>query len=143
MKREEFRHFFKLSVRWGDTDQLGHINNTEFLRYLECGRVDYCEKVLGFLYTKALTEGWILADIGCRFVDQLVYPCEIEIGSRLSRIGNSSAEMLAAIYRTGEPEPVATSKAIVVWFDFIEQNNKRVPDVIREKIKRFEVIQPE
>lgn len=139
MKREDFRHYSKLSVRWGDTDQLGHINNTEFLRYLECGRVDYCEKVLGFRYTKDLTEGWILADIQCRFIDQLMYPSDIEIASRLSHIGNSSAEMLAAIFRTGEPELVATSKAVVVWFDFVEQMNKRVPDEIREKVNAFEI----
>jgi len=143
MKREEFRHFYKLPVRWGDTDQLGHINNVEFFRYIESGRVDYCEQAMGVTYSTDMKEGWVLADIQCSFVQQLHYPCEIEIASRISRIGNSSAEMLAAIFRVGESDPVATSKGIVVWLDFIEQVNKRVPDEARERIKNFEIILPE
>ncbi len=142
MKREEFNHFYKLAVRFGDADVLGHINNTEFLRYLECGRVAYCADVLDMIYSKDLAEGWVLVDIQCSFLQQLHYPCEVEIGSRLSKIGNSSAEMEAAIYRVGEDVPVATSKAIFVWFDFVGQTKKRVPDEARERIKNFEFISP-
>ena len=143
MKREDFRHFYKLPVRWNDADQLGHINNVEFFRYLECGRVDYCKQAMDILYTTDMKEGWVLADIQCSFLQQLHYPCEIEIASRISRIGNSSAEMLAAIFRVGESEPVATTKGIVVWLDFIEQVNKRVPDEYREKIINYEVVSPD
>ena len=142
MNREDFRHFYKLPVRWNDADQLGHINNVKFFRYIECGRVDYCEQAMGIIYTTDMKEGWVLADIQCSFQQQLHYPCEIEIASRISRIGNSSAEMLAAIFRVGESTPVATSKGIVVWLDFIEQVNKRVPDEYREKIVDYEILPP-
>ncbi len=142
MKHEDFRHVYRMQVRWNDADQLGHINNVEFFRYLECGRVDYCEKVMDLVYTTGMKEGWVLADIQCSFLQQLHYPCEIEVASRISRIGNSSAEMLAAIYRKGEAAPVATSSGVVVWLDFVAQTNKRVPEKYREKINRYEILSP-
>jgi len=39
MSKQEFTHVFPLSVRWGDADVYGHINNVEFVRYVESGRV--------------------------------------------------------------------------------------------------------
>ena len=36
-----------LQVRWGDSDRLGHVNNTRFVEYLQEGRVQFLNAVLG------------------------------------------------------------------------------------------------
>ncbi|CCQ15946.1 Thioesterase superfamily protein [Rhodococcus sp. AW25M09] len=36
-----------LGVRWGDSDRLGHVNNTRFVEYLQEGRVQFLDAVLG------------------------------------------------------------------------------------------------
>ncbi len=143
MKRNDFTHFYELSVRWGDADLLGHINNTEFLRYLESGRIDYCDHVLNLIYNKELSEAFILADVQCSFLQQIHYPSRLQIATRVSKIGNSSAELAAAIFCGDNEEPAATSISIVVWFDFSVQESRRIPDAIRENILKFENIPPE
>ena len=42
MQQSEFQHLYQMDVRWGDQDVLGHVNNAQLIRYIECGRVDYC-----------------------------------------------------------------------------------------------------
>ncbi|KQU44271.1 4-hydroxybenzoyl-CoA thioesterase [Rhodococcus sp. Leaf278] len=36
-----------LQVRWGDSDRLGHVNNTRFVEYLQEGRVQFLNAVFG------------------------------------------------------------------------------------------------
>ena len=36
-----------LQVRWGDSDRLGHVNNTRFVEYVQEGRVQFLNAVLG------------------------------------------------------------------------------------------------
>lgn len=143
MNREDFTHFTPLTVRWGDADLLGHINNTEFLRYLESGRIEYCHRVLDILYQRGLKQAFILADVQCTFLDQLHYPSDIEIATRVSRIGNSSAELQEAIFLKDSMLPAATSRSVIVWFDFLKQTSQSIPKEIREKILAYESLKPD
>ncbi|MGB1702527.1 MAG: acyl-CoA thioesterase, partial [Cycloclasticus sp.] len=63
MSKQDFSHVFPLSVRWGDADVYGHINNVEFVRYIESGRVAYCNDVMGLNLKAGMESGWVLADI--------------------------------------------------------------------------------
>lgn len=141
MQRAEFKHFLEVAVRWGDMDAFGHVNNAQFFRYLESGRVAYLEEVLQIPLTKSETV--ILADIQCSFRQQLHYPAIIEVATRVARIGNSSLQLAGAIYQKNEGMPVATSKGILVWFDTQVQRPKTVPDQVRHVIIEFEAITPE
>lgn len=137
MRRSDFKHLIELPVRWGDMDSLGHVNNVQYLRYLESGRVAYVEQVL---------EGnlsLILADIQCSFRQQLHYPVTVEVLTRISRLGRSSMDVLAAIHRKGEEQPVATSKGVIVWFDFREQRPAPIPQQVRETVLAYEVVAPD
>lgn len=136
--RSLFKHYICLHVRWGDADALGHINNTEFIRYLESSRIDYFQSVLNIELTKGINEGWVLADMQCSYLQQVHFPCELEVAMRFTKLGNSSAEIQAVIFRKGEDTPVATSKSISVWFDYFNQGTKRIPDNIRQAITEFE-----
>src|SRR5512144_2710025 len=123
MHRADFKHFIELLVRWGDMDAFGHVNNVQYMRYLESGRVAYIGEVLGI--TMESKENIVLADIHCTFLQQLRYPATVEIATRVARLGNSSLQIIFAIYRQGEAQPVLTGEGILVWFDF--SNDKAIP----------------
>lgn len=143
MQRTDFVHFYELPVRWGDLDALGHVNNVQLISYLECGRVAYCDKVLGLQFTPALKQGWILADIQCTFHQQLQFPCSIEVATRISRLGTSSAELVAAIFKRGSDGLILSSHAVTVWFDYEKQAGTPIPATVRSSIKRFEKTAPD
>lgn len=141
MQRSEFRHVVEVPVRWGDMDAFGHVNNAQFFRYLESGRVAYLEEVLQIPLTTS--ESVILADIQCSFRQQLHYPTTVEVATRIARIGKSSLQLVCVIYRKGEDLPVATSKGVLVWFDTQAQRPKAVPEKVRRRITEFESMAPE
>jgi len=138
MLRSDFRHFTELSVRWGDADALGHINNVQYARYLESARVAYSHDVVDINFGKHQSQSMILADIQLSFLKQLHYPCLLEIGTRVSKMGNKSLEITAAIFRKGEPSPVLTSVGVMVWFDYAQNQTDKIPDDIRAKLVDFE-----
>jgi len=79
MQRADFRHFIELPVRWGDMDAFGHINNVQYMRYLESGRIAYIEEVLGVAVEAE--ENIVLADIHCVFLQPLRYPVTVEVSA--------------------------------------------------------------
>ena len=141
MQRADFRHFIELPVRWGDMDAFGHVNNVQYMRYLESGRVAYIGDVLGIATEPR--ENIVLADIHCTFLQQLRYPVTVEVATRVARLGNSSLQMVFAIYRRGEEQPVLTGEGILVWFNFVNDKSIPLPESIRSAICRFEAVPPQ
>jgi acyl-CoA thioester hydrolase len=144
VNRSDFAHFVTLPVQWGDMDSIGHVNNAIYFRYVESGRIDYFRAIeatpAGGLFDG---EGPILADIQCSFIGQLHYPATIDVGTRTTRLGGKSFEIQAAIFVQGEDAPAATSRAVVVWFDYDNQKTAPIPSALRERISNLEVVPPE
>ncbi len=138
MSRADFYHLFPIEVRWGDADAMGHINNVQYLRYLESGRVAYCETVMDLFLHAGMGAGWILADMQCSYLQQVNYPAKLEVGTRISQIGNKSVTILADIFRQGEPESVLSSKGVMVWFDYQQQTTESIPARVRQMVVEFE-----
>ena len=44
--RAEFRFWWPVTVRWGDMDAMGHVNNAIYFQYLESARVGYFETLV-------------------------------------------------------------------------------------------------
>jgi len=140
--REKYTHVLPLAVRWGDADAMGHINNVQFVRYIESSRVDYGETVNKLKFQAGVDSCWILADLHCSFIGQLRYPCNIEVCTRTSRLGNKSAELISTVFVASKSNPVFSSVAVVVWFDYIRQQSMRIPVRVREQVIAFEGIKP-
>lgn len=144
VNRSDFAHFVSLPVQWGDMDSIGHVNNAVYFRYVESGRIAYFkaldenQEVDGHL-----SEGPILADIQCSFIGQLRYPAQIDIGTRTSKIGTKSFTIEAGIFEAGQDSPVATSRAVVVWFDYGKQQTVALSEAMRQRIMDIEVVPPQ
>lgn len=140
MHRDDFRHFISLTVQWGEMDTLRHVNNVQYFRYLESGRVAYIHEVLE--RTLEDPETMVLADVRCTFIQQLEYPATIQVASRISRLGKSSLDISNAIFREGETQPVATALCVVVWFDNLARRPAPFPAALRERVVAYEKISP-
>lgn len=138
MKRQDFKHIYKETVRWGDCDLLGHVNNTVYLRFIESGRLDYFLNVLGIELKPDSTEGFVMADIKGNFLGQVHYPCELEVATRFTRVGKSSVIVASDIFKAGTDEAVFTSTCTSVWCDYTQSKSAPFPDALRAKVKAFE-----
>ena len=142
IKRANFRHFFPMAVRWGDMDPLGHVNNTVFYRYSEEGRLNYFME-FGVGKPDAQNDSLILADLRCKFIQQLHYPAQVEVATRTSVLGNSSIRIQQGLFHAGTDDVVAGFDAIVVWFDYAKQTSAPVPAGMREAIISYELVAPQ
>ena len=140
MQRSDFRHFIDLPIRWGDMDALAHVNNVQFFRYLESGRIAYIDDLFPGQRT---SDNVVLADLQCSFLRQLHYPGVVHVGTRVSRIGRSSLQLRCGIFTNSDERPSATAQAVIVWFDFATQSTAPLPQTVREAIIAKEIVPPE
>ena len=140
-RRQGFRFFTATPTRWGDCDMFGHVNNVQFVRYYESGRLDYFHRLLELDTGPEVVNSLIIADIHVTFLRQIHHPCALEVGSRISRLGNSSFDFEAAIFGADEDEPYSTASAACVWFNFRDNRSQPIPAAERETIKKFEGIE--
>lgn len=119
----------------------GHVNNVQFARYYESGRLDYFHRLLNNTVAAGLQHSLIIADIHITFLRQIHHPCALEVGSRISRLGNSSFDFEAAIFAPGEDSPYSTAKAACVWFNYHANHSMPIPPAEREIIQQFEEIE--
>jgi acyl-CoA thioester hydrolase len=140
-QREGFRFFTQTPTRWGDCDMFGHVNNVQFVRYYESGRLDYFHRLLELSTGPDVVNSLIIADIHVTFLRQIHHPCALEVGTRISRLGNSSFDFEAAIFEQGDDQPYSTATAACVWFNFRDSHSTPIPPSERAIIKQFEGIE--
>lgn len=120
---------------------LGHINNVIYLRYIECGRLDYLSRVIGIRFEQPLEQGIILADIKLSYLRQVHHPANLEVATRVSRIGNTSLDLCAIIFDE-DGIAVVKSRAVCVWFDYAKNHKLSVPQTVRDSVSNYEVVKP-
>jgi acyl-CoA thioester hydrolase len=140
--RADFNFFTSVPTRWGDADMLGHINNVIFVRYLESGRLDYLDRVLGLKFKQPLGQGILIADMQVSYLSQVHHPTNLVVATRVSRVGNTSFDVLAKIYDE-QGDVVVSSKAVCVWYNFALNQKQSVPLAAREAVFDLETIKPE
>ena len=124
----------RMSMRWGEMDALGHMNNVAYLRYFEEVRIAWF-KSLELEYTVG-SEGPILGTITCKYLKPAIYPVELEITSYIGRPGNSSFVMWHELYNANDPaERFAEVEAKMVWIDIGAGTARPMPDWLREKLQ--------
>lgn len=131
------QHETNITVRFGETDLLGHVNNASYFSYLEHARVEFFKALSsdeGYQYDK-----WqfILATIKCDFLKQAYFDQELTIGTKVSRIGNKSFTLKQPIYDKETGKLVADGESVIVYFDFDEQTSKPIPEVLRRRLKEY------
>jgi acyl-CoA thioester hydrolase len=125
-------------VQWGDQDAFGHVNNTVYFRWFESGRIAYFDRLgVGDNRPGAKT-GPILAAINCNFRRQIGYPDAVQIGTRVTKIGNSSLTISHIIFSERLGSIAAEGDSVIVVFDYHAQKPVRIPDELRSKIAALE-----
>ena len=121
------------SVRWGDMDAMGHVNNAMYFRYLETARIDWFTAA-GFR-PDPQGQGPVIVNAFCNFYRQLEYPGDILVSLYVSDAARTTFETWATIEKLSEPGVVcASGGATTIWVDFPRQKAVELPDWIRKLV---------
>lgn len=136
MSSKKLVHTLRMPIRWGDMDAMGHVNNTNYFRYIESARIAWLEQVGGL--PDARGEGPVIVNASMSFLKQLTYPGEIEVTTFVSPPGRSSVEVsheIRLVNGQGEAgELHAEGMAKVVWVDFRLGKSAPLPEVLRAEL---------
>jgi len=130
--RGKLVHVEHMTMRWGDMDALGHMNNTVYFRCLEQARIAWFER-LGVDYRQG--EAPILGSISCRFRIPIVYPAELAISLHVSNARNSSFVLTSEITDRSDARVYAIGEAVMVWIDLAQGKSRPLPGWLREIIQ--------
>lgn len=133
MSSKKLVHTLRMPIRWGDMDAMGHVNNTNYFRYIESARIAWLEQVGGL--PDARGEGPVIVNASMNFLKQLTYPAEIEVTTFVSPPGRSSVEVsheIRLVDADGKAGDLhADGAAKVVWVDFKLGKSAPLPEVLR------------
>ena len=120
-------HTSRQSIRWGDMDALGHVNNVTYFRYLEQARIEWVYGLhpAGDAYESSDP---VIVNASCTFLEPLVYPGDIEVRMYLGDPGRTSIGSYYEIWMNGRQ--YADGAAKMVWIDLASGRSVPVPDAV-------------
>lgn len=123
----------RFTVRWGDMDAMGHVNNTQYFRYMETARIDWMSSIS--LNPDPQGQGPVIVNAFCNFYQQLAYPDEVLLKLFVSDPARATFETWATMERASQPGVVcAAGGGTVIWVDFPRQKSMDLPDWIRHQV---------
>ncbi len=132
-----FPHIEPITLRWGDQDSYGHVNNARYFTFMESARMGYMAAI-GLDRFETDTVGVALVATNCNFRRQLHYPGRLEVRARVSRIGNRSFTMSYQIAEPESGEVAANGEGVIAWADLAAGKSLPIPDGLRRAIEEFE-----
>ena len=134
--RADLGFWWPITVRWGDMDAMGHVNNSLYLQYVESARVGYFEAF-----------GWNSRDMGSdrqgpvvvsqtfNYRRQLFYPAEIDVGLRCDEVRNRSFILSFGVFRKAMDELIGDGQVVLVWLDYGLGRAVEIPPAVRKQLQ--------
>ena len=134
----EFPVVTTIPLLWGDLDAFGHVNNLVYMRWAEAGRIEYLLRVGQLPELPPSGVAPILASVKCDYRRVMNYPDTVLIGTRISRIGNSSFQMDHRLVSRNLDDVAAEVTSTLVMLDYRVNQPVTVPAVARAIIGNLE-----
>ena len=120
-------------LRYGDTDRQGHVNNAVFMTFLETGRVEVLHTPDNPLYDD--NAEFVLVNLNLDLQGEIRWPGEVEIGTCLSKIGNSSITFYQRVFQKGVC--VASAESVVVQMNTTTRKSQPLSETARTSLSDF------
>lgn len=120
---------YRVPVRWGDLDAFNHVNNANYLRYLEEARVQW-------LHT--LVSDWddvpavpVMAAVQLNYRVPIGWPAEVIVTQSIARLGSTSLTIANRIESADGAVLHADGEVVLVWIDRASGQPVPLPEVMR------------
>lgn len=123
-------HTTTITIRWGDMDAYGHVNNTVYFRYFEQTRVEWLER-MGSRVSVEEPVGPVIINASCTFLAPVNYPATVVIKMYAGDPGRSSVMTWYELFVDGDERLYAEGAAKTVWMDMRTGKSAPIPDVVR------------
>jgi acyl-CoA thioester hydrolase len=142
LMQNKFKTTIPVTVRFSDTDAMGHCNNARFFSFMEEGRVEYFKQLMGAANIQDAFKvfPFILAEIKCAFRAPVYCNDVIQVGLGITKIGTKSFVIEYALNDAKSGNLVATGDSVLVMYDYKTGKSMAIPDDFRKRVAAFEAI---
>ncbi len=116
-------------IRYADTDRQSHVNNAVFAQFFETGRVEILYHHQHALLSQDAS--FVIVKLNIDLMAEINWPGQVDIGTGVIRVGNSSVTMVQGLYQNNKL--VATAETVIVQVD----NKEKTSKPLSEKAKAF------
>lgn len=140
MARSDFSFFNPVRVRYSEVDAQGIVYNSHYLTYFDISITEYFRH-LDFDYAGYVSRTGMdfhLVKGLVNYEAPIYNDQEIEVGCRVSKIGNSSLTFTLEIYPKGSDQRQSSGE--IIWVNTDQESHKSapVPSDITDMIRDFE-----
>lgn len=126
------------AVAWGEMDAYRHVNNVVYFRYFENARLEYFSRLDWLRFEQETGVSPILAATSARFRKPLTYPDHIQVGVRVSIVGDDRFTMDYLLVSRQLDGVAAEGQGVVVTYDHARRQKVPIPDELRGRIAELE-----
>ena len=118
-----------ISVRWRDLDAFNHVNNSNYLTYLEESRLQWLQYVRDWFSEQAMP---VLAASNLQYRRPIAWPATLHIELRCTRLGDSSITLAHRIVDANDANCLySDGHVVMVWMSPATGKSTALPDSIR------------
>lgn len=118
-----------LVVRWRDLDAFNHVNNANFLTYLEEARLQWLQHVPDWFSEDSMP---VLAASELQYRRPIAWPSTVHIELRCTRVGNSSITLAHRIVDAADADCLyCDGHVVMVWMSPVSGRAMPLPEAIR------------
>lgn len=133
------KHKAPIQIRFADTDMLGHVNNANYLTYMELARMSYFNEVVNDAvdWNK---EGVILAKSVIDYRRPILLEDILHVHLCVDHISSKSFNFSYrfVVSKEGEEMVYAEGSTIMVCFDYQLNKSIVMPDKWKDRIRKYE-----
>lgn len=131
--RDSYKHWTEVTIRYGDTDRQGHINNAVYCTYFESGRCAFLFDENGCI--AGAGKNFVIVKLTLDYIEEASFPGVIEVGSKIVAIGTSSFTVEQALFKDGVC--CSTAQSIIVQIDDGKKKSKPLSEELIAVLRKF------
>lgn len=132
-KKNFYRKWTSETLRYGDLDPVGHVNNNAYGLFIENARTILFLDAENLVLSKDDTGpqcDWVLRKLEFDFLREIRYPGTVSVGIAVTKIGTSSMVITHGVFTN--QYCAATAVGVSVYFDLQRRASTPIPVEIQD-----------
>ena len=125
------------TTRWADDDVYGHMNNATYFELIDTAVNAHLIQATG-VDIRSLPAIGIVAEVSCRYFEEMGFPAPVELGLAVERLGRSSVVYRIGLFQGEGDQARAEGRFVHVYVDNTAPAPRPVvpvPDEVRSAVE--------
>ena len=130
-----YKHVTSDKIRYRDLDRQGHMNNAVFSTFFETGRIEIFRDPQMMQYAPEME--FVIASTKIDFIEEITWPGEVQIGTSILKVGQSSIQILQSLFQNGKQK--ASAESVIVQISKTTRKSVPLSDDYKNAIKKYNI----